>query len=228
MKRTIIIGDIHGCMDELLDLLKKISPTPQDQLIAVGDLICKGPDSRGVLDWAMAAKNLRCIQGNFELQLLSYWKQGTVPEDQLNYVEVYRQMGADFDRYMHFIDTWPLTIPTKDYLVVHAGFDPRKPIADQPAEQLTNIRRLDGGDTPWYEAYKGRKLVVFGHWAQLKPTVRKNAVGLDTGCVYGGLLSALVLPERRIVSVRARKAYVEKEPWSKIAAGDARAAKKPR
>ncbi len=58
-----------------------------------------------------------------------------------------------------------------------------------------------------------KALVVFGHWARPEPVVRKNAIGLDTGCVYGGALTALVLPERRLVSVPARRAYRAKDGW---------------
>ena len=54
---------------------------------------------------------------------------------------------------------------------------------------------------------------MFGHWAKPAPIVRRNAIGLDTGCVYGGALTALILPERRLVSVSARRVYQKKEGW---------------
>lgn len=213
-RRTIVIGDVHGCSDELRELLREVSATSQDRLISVGDLIGKGPDSRGVLDWAMKAKNLECVQGNHELRFLSYWKRGVVPNEKPYDLETFRQLGDNFEGYMRFIDSWPLAIPRKDYLVVHGGFDPReRSLKGQTPEQLANIRFLEGTQTPWYEEYKGRRLVVFGHWARKKPLVRGNAIGLDTGCVYGESLSAVVLPERRIVSVRARKVYQRKETW---------------
>ena len=62
-------------------------------------------------------------------------------------------------------------------------------------------------DDPWYESYTGETTVVFGHWARPEPVVRENAIGLDTGCVYGGRLTAVILPERNLVSVPAKRAY---------------------
>lgn len=187
--------------------MRVVAPSSTDRLISVGDLICKGPDSRGVLEWAMAAKNLQCVVGNHELRFLERWKRGAVPDEKPYDSETVRQLGGRFDRCMRFIAGWPLYLNRKDCLVVHAGFDPSRLLSRQSARQLANIRRLPGTETPWYEAYERRKLVVFGHWARRKPVLRDNAVGLDTGCVYGGSLSALVLPERRLVSVRARRAY---------------------
>lgn len=216
--RTIIFGDVHGCYEELRDLLRLVKASPADQLISVGDLICKGPDSRGVLDWAMSAKNLLCVRGNHEARFLSYWKLNIAPDAKPYDLETHRQLGKDFDRYMRFIDGWPLTVMREEFLVVHAGFDPREPIAKQSATQLTQIRWLPGTDTPWYEAYREQRLVVFGHWAKHAPIIRTNAIGLDTGCVYGGELSAVILPERRVVSVPARRIYQEKTSWRTPAA----------
>lgn len=59
----------------------------------------------------------------------------------------------------------------------------------------------------WFEFYRGPKLFVFGHWAQLGGIVRENVVGLDTGCVYGKKLSALILPDREIITVKAKSNY---------------------
>lgn len=219
--RTIIIGDVHGCWDELRDLLSEIRPGPQDKLISVGDLICKGPDSESVLDWAMSAKNLQVVLGNHELRFLTRWKSG-LPQDEKPYdMETFRQLEGGYERYMRFIDAWPLYISHKDYLVVHAGFDPLEPLVRQSRRQLTNLRRCGDSDRPWFEGYVDSRLVVFGHWAHRKPIVRANAIGLDTGCVYGEALSALVLPERRIVSVKARKAYRIKEEWKESSAESA-------
>ena len=214
MRRTIVFGDVHGCLFELKALLRKVRARPEDRLISVGDLICKGPDSKGVLDWAMRARNLRCVLGNHEYRYLQYWKRGLTPDQKPYDLETVHQLGGGFDRYMRFIRRWPLFIKGKDWLVVHAGFDPRTPLSRQSKWELTNIRRIGAGETPWYESYeKKAPLVVFGHWVHREPILRDNAVGLDTGCVYGGRLTALILPERRLLSVRARKVYRRKESW---------------
>jgi Calcineurin-like phosphoesterase len=211
--RTIIFGDVHGCLDELQDLLRATRATSRDRLISVGDLIGKGPDSRGVLEWALRAENLRCVLGNHERRFLVRKSGAALPDGKKLDEATWRQLRGRFARYRRFIAGWPLWIREKDYLVLHAGLVPRKSLAKQDEWDLITLRRVGRAKKPWYELYRGGRLAVFGHWSRRDPIVRPNAVGLDTGCVYGGRLSALILPERRIVSVPARKIYREKESW---------------
>jgi len=210
--RTIIIGDIHGCTAELADLLSLVAPKRQDRLISVGDLVCKGPDSKGVLDWAMSAPNLEVVIGNHELRPLEHWTRGKRSHAKAYDAAVYDQLGADLDRYMNFIAGMPSMVSGPGFLVVHAGFDPREGLEWQSRATLTGIRRLEDG-RPWFESYRERTLAVFGHWAQRSAIVRPNAIGIDTGCVYGGALTALILPERRLVCVPARRVYADKKKW---------------
>lgn len=210
--RTIVIGDVHGCFLELQDLLRAVKAQPDDRLISVGDLISKGPDSRAVIEWAMKTRNLECVLGNHELRLRRHWRAGTHSNEKAHDVDTYRQLGDLYEGAMLWIDKLPLTISGPGFLVVHAGFDPAEGLEWQTSAQLTNLRHLPDG-RPWYEAYRERTLAVFGHWAKRRPVVRPNAVGLDTGCVYGGSLTALILPERILISVPARRVYVEKKTW---------------
>jgi len=212
-RRTVIVGDVHGCLSELQDLLRAARVSSGDRLISVGDLICKGPESRGVLDWAMKTPNLECVLGNHELRFLNCWRRGVIPDIKPYDLETYKSFGDRYEAAMRFISRWPLTIAEEDFIVVHAGFDPRRPLARQSDVALTNLRRLKDTEQPWYERYEDDRLAVFGHWAQPEPVVRRNAIGLDTGCVYGGALTALILPERRLVRVPARRAYARKEGW---------------
>jgi hypothetical protein len=212
-ERTIIIGDVHGCLDELQDLLRVIKVRPSDRLVSVGDLIGKGPDSRGALEWAMAAPNLRCVLGNHEARFLEAWRAGRVPSQKPYDQATVDSLGADFDRCMRFVSRWPLLIDEGSWMAVHAGIDPELPLLAQDAGDLTTIRRLSDGKTPWYERYQDPRLIVFGHWVRRAAIVRPNAIGLDTGCVYGGVLTALILPERRLVSVPARRVYFPRERW---------------
>jgi len=207
-QRTIIIGDVHGCSVELKKLLQAAEVTEKDAIISVGDLISKGPDSRSVLEWAMATPNLRCVLGNHEDHLLRRWISGEQPAPQSSACETFLQLGDSLEASMNFISTWPLYVEGDDFLVVHAGLDPRKPsLAQQSLRDLTNMRIPEGMDIPWYEAYTKDQLVVFGHWSKPEPVIRPNAIGLDTGCVYGGHLTALILPERELVSVPAERVY---------------------
>jgi len=214
--RTIVIGDVHGCWEELQDLLRAVKATSADRLISVGDLISKGPDSRSVIEWAMKTANLECVLGNHELRLRRHWRAGTRSSEKAHDAQTYRQLGGVYDAAMRWIDKLPLTISGPGFLVVHAGFDPGEGLEWQSTEQLTNLRRLPDG-RPWYEAYRERTLAVFGHWAKRQPVARPNAIGLDTGCVYGGSLTALILPERILISVPARRVHVVKKSWDEPA-----------
>lgn len=210
--RTIIIGDIHGCFAELETLLKTVEATPLDHIVCVGDLVRKGPESAAVLRWAMTTPNVRCVLGNHEARLLTDWFAGEKPDRQSADAKMIRELGAGYNDAMDFIRSWPIALEVEDLLVVHAGLDPRIPaLVDQSAHDLMTIRVPKGMKDPWYEKYDGDRTVVFGHWAGTAPVVRKNAIGLDTGCVYGNALSALILPERRIVSVPALRAHVGKD-----------------
>lgn len=220
-RRTIVIGDVHGCLDELKDLLRHAGAGPEDRLISVGDLICKGPDSPRVIEWAKKTPNLECVLGNHELRFLNCWRRGVAPAVKPYDLETHRQFGAGYEDAMRFIARWPLTVSGPGFLVVHAGFDPREGLEWQSNVALTTMRRLKDTGEPWYERYKDSTLVVFGHWAKPEPIARRNAIGLDTGCVYGGTLTALILPERRLVSVPARRVYQKKEGWPERSAAAA-------
>lgn len=210
--RTIIIGDVHGCFAELRMLLEAAEVNATDRIISVGDLVRKGPDSAAVIRWAMETPNLRCVLGNHEERLLTRWLAGEKPAKGSPDGEMRRQLGDSYNAAMDFIRTWPLFLKEEGLIVVHAGLDPRvASVRQQSPRDLMTIRIPDGMHLPWYEAYSGHDLVVFGHWARNEPLIRSNAIGLDTGCVYGGSLTALILPERRLISVPAEKAYQIKD-----------------
>jgi diadenosine tetraphosphatase ApaH/serine/threonine PP2A family protein phosphatase len=211
-KRTVIIGDVHGCIVELRKLLKLAEVGPTDDIICVGDLVRKGPDCAAVLRWAMETPNLRCVLGNHDARLLFRWFEGQKPDRGSVDWELHRDLGDSYNDAMEFIRSWPLYIEAAGCLVVHAGLDPRiSSVRLQSPSDLMTIRVPEGMKIPWYEAYTSDQLVVFGHWARNEPVIRPNAIGLDTGCVYGGSLTALILPERRLISVPAEKAYQSKD-----------------
>jgi predicted phosphodiesterase len=75
MGRNIVIGDVHGCLAELVDLLAKLAPAKDDQLIFLGDLVNRGPDSHGVVSLVRSLPNALSLLGNHELRLLQYRKE---------------------------------------------------------------------------------------------------------------------------------------------------------
>mgnify|MGYP003640389077 FL=1 len=199
--RTLIIGDVHGCLRELDLLLEKAGYRfGDDRLIFVGDLINKGPNSLGVLQRAYELK-AEVVIGNHEYSLLFKISQGELP--------IYPREIIDW------IKTWPTYIETDQFLVVHGGIIPGVHPGDSEARTLTRIRTWNEStqahgskdDPAWFEFYEGKKLVVFGHWAAEGLVWRNNAIGLDTGCVYGRKLSCLVLPGKKLVQVDALKEY---------------------
>lgn len=216
-KRTIVIGDIHGCYHEFLELLDicQYNKT-QDELILVGDLVNKGPMSWEVLNH-IRDNEIKTVLGNHELKLIKILKDKTAfePLSQIWEQLLEKIQGQEKD-WLKWLEGIPKYIETEDYLVVHGGLAPGQKPEDTPPELLANIRTWDdkGKDLKnpknpaWHDLYKDEKLVVYGHWAIQGFLSKENSVCLDSGCVYGKDLSALILPEREIIRVKARRAYV--------------------
>jgi hypothetical protein len=227
MGRTILVGDVHGCRDELDALLTKLGFAPGDQLVMVGDLVVRGPDPRGTLDLVRGV-SARAVRGNHEDRLLRYRsapKDSPVSEQTLSTARALRKRDWAL---LEGLPLW-LDLPEHGVRVIHAGLVPGVPIEQQDPHTLMYVRSLDRHGAPvekrgrflWGERYGGPEHVVFGHNARPDPQLHTFATGLDTGCVYGGHLTAMVLadgeppppPRDRasvLVSVRARRCYTDK------------------
>ncbi len=215
-QKTFIIGDVHGCITELEELLELIDPAPEDEIIFIGDLINKGPDSRAVLELVKSLGAI-VIQGNKEAGFIAAMNDHR-PLTQ-NDLETRDQLGDDLDYWVQWMQDLPLFHETNDYLIVHGGLVPGQHPSESKPELLTTIRTWDGiginldnpDDPSWFDLYHGEKLVVFGHWAAMGLMVRCNAICLDSGCVYGKRLTALELPARRLHQVEAHNEYASIE-----------------
>ena len=211
MNRTLVIGDIHGCYDELLDLIKKAGLAASDRVVAVGDLIVKGPRSREVLELFAADARFKSVMGNHDLTILRGLR-GEEVELTPQQESTLQELAAGRERYRLYLESLPFMIDLGEHLVVHAGLRPKVPLASQSVDDLTELRTL-GADrtsrdgTPWYEEYDGEKRVFFGHWPGLSLRRSSRAVGLDTGCVYGNMLTAYVIETGEEITVPARRAY---------------------
>ncbi len=212
-KSKLIIGDVHGCFDELEALLNKVNYSRlTHDLYFVGDLINKGPDSVSVLNFAQK-ENAKIVLGNHEWGLLKVVR-GERKSVSLN--KVVEQMGDSLQKWVSYIESWPLFIEEEDLIMVHGGLEPRKELSEMSKKVLCTIRTWDGvgedldneSHPPWYELYEGKKPVIYGHWALQGLKVRENTVGLDSGCCYGEQLSAYLLPEKEVIQVSAYKNYV--------------------
>ncbi len=204
--RRIFVGDIQGCLEPLRRLLDALGFEPgRDRLHPVGDLVNKGPDSDGVL---ALCRDLGAepVLGNHDLHWLD------------------RRRGDATLR--QWLAGQPIVRRWDDLLLVHAGLHPHwddRTIAalatadhgDPAVDYAVNVRYCDADGhrpaadwpppgppfRPWDDFHRGPRRVVFGHWARRGLVRRPHCIGLDTGCVYGGLLSAWIAEEDRIVQV---------------------------
>lgn len=211
MARTIVIGDIHGCFDELNLLFQTLVLQASDRVVAVGDLITKGTKNKEVLDLFMTDSRLSSVLGNHDLALLRFWRgeRKTLKSSQQL---VYNELKAHEKRYSDYLGSLPFMIDLGTHLVVHAGVRPGIALEEQSQDDLTELRTLGADRTsreglPWYEVYDSNKVVLFGHWPAAEPRRASHAIGLDTGCVYGNHLTAYIIESDEFISVPAYRAY---------------------
>jgi len=232
-----IIGDVHGCHEELRQLLATLGYTLDEQgvprheagrrLLFLGDLTDRGPDSLGVL-----ALVRRAVDAGVAIQLLGNHDQRLVRSLRGNKVST----AHGLDRTLAEIDAAGWDDATKadvaDWLgarpaqlvfddgrlvVAHAGLPEAMhgrvgPVVRDYAIWGERAGTLEDG-TPnrvdWAADYRGRALVVYGHVTTPEATFRNETICLDTGCVYGGRLTALRYPERELVSVDALSVHCD-------------------
>jgi serine/threonine protein phosphatase 1 len=183
-----VVGDVHGCLDPVERLLDSLDVGPTDLVVFVGDLVRKGPDSEGVLDLVRLQDNLVSVRGNNEQGLIDGTK--TAPD-----------LGPED---VAFMQSLPVAVSFGEVLVVHGGTDHRKPLGQHDCEEFLTMRSLVGGsyERPyWFEQRRELPRVFFGHTVLAEPFESPYAVGLDTGCVYGGELTAYDYRRDRFVSV---------------------------
>lgn len=227
--RTIIVGDVHGCRIELEALLDRVAFASGDRLVFVGDLVARGPDSLGVLD-VVRRTGAIVVRGNHEQKLLDWresrkaWMRGEAAAK-----PPMGRMHRDLAHALRPVD-WALLenapffadLPEHGLRVVHAGIVPEVAFEEQSPETLTRIRTVRTGSSRrgkgehvlWGTVYEGPPQIVFGHNAAPGLQLHPWATGLDTGCVYGGRLTAMVLGFRQRVpkAIVARRALLVSEP----------------
>jgi serine/threonine protein phosphatase 1 len=193
-----VVGDVHGCRDTLERLLETLQPTPDDLVVFVGDLIRKGPDSKGVLDLVKSQSNFYSVRGNNEQKFIDGRTSGDwLTDDDIDYLE-----------------SLPLVITWDDVAVVHGGIDHRKPFVAHTRTELLNTRSLDSTgsyERPyWFETRRESPRVFFGHTVLSEAFESEYAVGLDTGAVYGGALTAYDYRAEELIAVNPPETYVSR------------------
>ena len=214
--RLIAVGDIHGCHTEFTELLAQLELKQGDRVVLLGDLVNRGPESARVIDTARSIGAISLL-GNHELRLLKYRKTGDRKYMKEHDVETFDSLRAEDWAYM---ESMQLTYhePELNTVFVHGGFLPGEPWQRQPSEVVTRIqvidkdgrarKRADAPDAPvWADLWGGPPFVVYGHTPRNDVYKLKWSIGIDTACVMGGFLTAYILPERRILQVKARQRY---------------------
>jgi predicted phosphodiesterase len=218
MQRTIIVGDVHGCSDELQLLLRRCGYAKGDRVVIAGDLVAKGPDSQGVVQFARE-NGVLAVLGNHDAFALAHRHEGAAPSQQGRRSYIASLQAADWE----YLQGLPLYLRLgavkpgeRDVLVVHAGLVPGVPLDRQKREHVLSLRSIDGTGEPtsrllvhfpWAARWQGPERLVFGHDAVRGLQQWPLALGLDTGCVYGRLLTALILPEGELVQLAAVRRY---------------------
>jgi hypothetical protein len=229
--RTIIVGDVHGCREELDALLDRVAFANGDRLVFVGDLVARGPDSLGVLDIVRRTGAI-VVRGNHEQKLIDWLEDN----DEFPIGKLHRELARSLRPVdWSLIQNMPLWVDLPDHAlrIVHAGIVPGIPFEKQKEQTLLRIRtvrgRRRGEHVLWGERYAGPPHILFGHNAAPGLQLHPWATGLDTGCVYGGRLTAVVLAPgqkmpktyaaRRdvLVSERARRMWFAPASLRKVA-----------
>lgn len=235
--QRVFVGDVQGCIDELEDLLAALRYDPaQHRVFFVGDLVNRGPGSARTLRRAIDL-GADSVLGNHDLHLLAVAagertaNAGDTLDDVLAAPD--REQLLAWLRHRPLVIDWPDIILV--HAGLHPRWrDPKAvarpletkiatgvlPLEDPTLQFLTRVRYCDAGGrrieavsdpgppwAPWDEFYRGERIVVCGHWAVRGVAIKPRLRALDSGCVWGGKLTAWIAEEDRLLSVPARRAY---------------------
>ena len=239
-----IIGDVHGCFDELVELLKQLGytvdraedgataagpsarPPVGRKAVFLGDLVDRGPRIPDVLRLAInmvEAGMALCVPGNHDVKLLRKLRGKDVQithglADSLQQLDKespeFRARVAEFidDLVSHYV------LDDGKLVVAHAGMKEEMQGRGSGKVREFALYGETTGETDefglpvrynWAAEYRGRAMVVYGHTPVPQPDWLNRTINLDTGCVFGGSLTALRYPERELISVPAKKTYAQ-------------------
>ena len=232
-----IIGDVHGCYDELVLLLSELgyevgedgsgAAHPQGRTaVFLGDLVDRGPNVPGVLRLAMGmveTGSALCVPGNHENKLVRALR-GRKVQVTHGLAESLAQLESESpefrERALRFLDGLVSHAVLDDgrLVVAHAGMREEMQGRASAAVRAFALYGETTGETdemglpvryPWALEYRGTASVVYGHTPVPEPVWVNNTINIDTGCVFGGALTALRYPEKELVSVPANRTYYE-------------------
>jgi protein phosphatase len=234
-----IIGDVHGCCDELEELLTllgyrvdwqgkdvRVTPPSGRTLVFVGDLVDRGPRTPDVLRIAISMAEqgtALCVEGNHDNKIVRWLKGASVKTGhglQLSIDQLQQEDAAFRQRARDYLEGLPpyLWLDGGALVVAHAGL--KEEMVGKTGGKVRSFAlygdttgETDGFGFPvrrnWALEYRGAAAIVYGHVAAPEVQAVNNTWCIDTGCCFGGALTALRWPERELVSVPARKAWFE-------------------
>jgi hypothetical protein len=218
-KQLVVVGDIHGCLEEFDELLKKIQYNKEQvRLVLLGDLMDRGPDPVGCVRRAREMK-LECVMGNHEEKHLRWHKheKKRLETGKANPMRHFAPEAAAANEALNDQDwTYLKNLPVKidlglGWFAVHAGCEPRYTLEKQDPKQIMRVRYVNQqgvaqalthdlsqpeGTVYWDQLWKGPESIIYGHCVhdlkEVRQTVKDgvSCVGIDTGCCFGGHLTA--------------------------------------
>lgn len=221
-KIIVAVGDIHGCLEEFDELLKKIQYNPATMdMVLLGDLVDRGPDSAGVVARARELK-LKAIKGNHEDKAIRFAKHeknrlenGVANPMKSMSASDAKALEKMTEQDWSYLKNLPLKIDLGlNWYAVHAGVEPGVRFEKQIPAQVMRVRYVNGsgrgvalnpdksqpeGTVYWDEQWKGPESIIYGHCVhdlkKVRHTVHNGVsmLGIDTGCVFGGHLTAAFL-----------------------------------
>ena len=165
--RKLVIGDIHGCYNELLQLVEKAGINEDDEIIALGDIVDKGPDSLRVFDFFRCRRNAQVIKGNHEHKH-TLIHEGIIRPSPAQQITARQFDGADYGEFVDILRGFPNYLDTAEALLIHGAFEPGRHISLQKKEVLLATRRGEAYlrklyPKPWYDLYDGEKPIIAAH-----------------------------------------------------------------
>ncbi len=239
-----IIGDVHGCFDELVELLTQlgysvekqsnvpgslaysVKPPEGRKVVFLGDLVDRGPKIPEVLRLVMSmvqAGTALCVPGNHDIKLMRKLRGKDVQithglADSLQQLDKespeFRVQVSDFldELVSHYV------LDDGKLVVAHAGMKEEMQGRGSGKVRDFALYGETTGETDefglpvrynWAAEYRGRAMVVYGHTPVPQPDWLNRTINIDTGCVFGGNLTALRYPEKELVSVATRETYAQ-------------------